>query len=177
MKTKELKAINIMHRQGREILKNQLNKIIFGPGINTYNRFPLFLKVADQLHGWQYWYLLRSAYEGSHGLYIYREQIKKAFLKNEPEQRTLMTIAERKIIKSLGSRITIYRGISTAEAESGDLGVSWNLSAQKIGPLVSNFYRCTLRAQEMTVISLDVNVSDIIAYFRGNEEIIYIENP
>ena len=41
-----------------------------------------------------------------------------------------MTKQELKIYNSLPENITIYRGMTTEELESGDFGISWTLSKE-----------------------------------------------
>lgn len=167
--------MKIMKNKSNELLKEQLLHLIYGPGRNSYSYFGNFLDVADKIHGWQYWYLLRNAYQSADGLYIYREEVKKAFLKNEPEKSTLMTPYERRYVKSLEPTIKIYRGMTKAEAESGDFGVSWTLSSKRAKAFAFDYARVHEIQAQRTVLSLEVDVKDIIAYFAGSErEIIYI---
>ena len=155
----------------------QLLHLIFGPGIDTYNRFRHFLEVQHLLNGWHFWYCLRHAYEGSDNLYIHRQQIKELFQKDEPEKNFLMEPEEHTFLTSLGPVVTIHRGMSIAEKESRDFGVSWCLSREKAEFFAYEYCRAPFAPEEMTVMTLEVNIDDIIAYFSDNEEeVIYIKD-
>lgn len=167
-----------MKDKSREIIKMQLLHLIHGPGINTYNRIRHFLEVQHLLKGWQFWYCLRHAFQGSDNLYIYRPQIKELFQKNQPEKNFLMEPGEHAFLASLKPVVTIYRGMSIAEKESGDFGVSWTLSRKHAEFFAFEYHRAPFRPDRMTVMTLEINAADIIAYFGDNEsEIIYIQNP
>lgn len=167
-----------MKNKGKKIIKMQLRHLIYGPDRDSYTYFRNFLEVAHQLQGWHYWYLLRTSYQSADCLYIYREEIKEAFLKNEPEKNTLMGPYERRYLQSLGSTIKLYQGMTIAEAKSGDYGVSWTLSLKKAEDFAYAYARVHGAPDERTVVSLDVPAEDIIAYFAGPErKIIYIPNP
>ncbi len=166
-----------MKNKGREIMKDQLDLLIFGPGINTYNRFTRFLEVQHLLRGWKFWHLLRRAYECSDGLYLYRTLIKEFFTRDEPEKEFLMEPEERAFLASLDPVVTIHRGMSIAEKESGDLGVSWTLSRQKAEDFAYTYAKVHGTPEEITVVSLVVHKGDVMAYFSGSKlEIIYIQN-
>ncbi len=166
-----------MKNKGREIMKDQLDLLIFGRGINTYNRFSRFLHVQHLVHGWQFWHLLRTAYENADGLYIYRQEVRDAFLKDEPEKSCLMKPEEHRFLASMDPVVTVHRGMSIAEKESGDFGVSWTLSRQKAEDFSFEYWRAPFRSEEMTVMTLEVSVSDVIAYFSGSQrQIIYIQS-
>ena len=166
-----------MKDQGKEIIKMQLLHLIHGPGINTYNRFRHFLEVQHLLKGWHFWYCLRHAYEGSDGLYIYRPQIKELFQRDEPEKEFLMEPEENEFLASLEPVVTIHRGMSIAEMESGNLGVSWTLSRKHAEFFAFEYHRAPFPPDKMTVMTLEVNAADIIAYFGDSEEeVIFIHN-
>ncbi|AVR44790.1 hypothetical protein C7S20_05640 [Christiangramia fulva] len=178
MKNNETRAHQILKYKGKEIIKYQLDRLIFGPGRNSYSYFGNFLEVANELHGWHYWYLLRTAYECADGIFIYREEVRESFIKNEPEKSSLMSAYEKRYLKSLGPIVQIYRGMTKTEAESGDFGVSWTLSLKKAEAFAFEYSRVHGTPEERIVLSLDIKVSDVIAYFSGSErEIIYIHNP
>ncbi len=177
MKNKESIALQMLKNKGREINKEQLLHFIFGPGKDTYNRFRHFLEVQHLLKGWQFWYLFRQAYENSDGLFIYRQKIKELLQKNEPEKEFLMEPEELEFLTSLDPIEAIYRGMSKLEKESGDIGVSWTLSRQHAEFFAFEYHRAPFPPDRMTVMTLNVNASDIIAYFGDSEEeVIYIHN-
>jgi hypothetical protein len=95
--------------------KEEIKKNIFGFGINSFNRFPTFLKINSQLKGENYWYALRNSYVNSDNLYSFSKMIKKCFLKNEPQIESLMLPEEMEYFNNLPNQITIYRGMSEDE--------------------------------------------------------------
>ena len=178
MKIKDKKATQMLENKSKMIMEEQLNELIFGPGIHTYNRFSRFLEVKHLVHGWQYWQLLRTAYENSDGLFIHRQEIKDAFLKDEPEKDYLMKPEEHRFLASQGPTILIHRGMSSNEAESGDFGLSWSLSGRIADFFAFEYGRAPFPPEQMTLMSMEILTKDVIAYFSGSEEeIIYIQNP
>jgi hypothetical protein len=159
--------------------KRQVREVIFGLGINSYNRFDAFLNIATKLKGRIYWYALRLSYCSSDNLYRLKENIKEAFNKNEPERASIMNFKERKFIDKMPDQCTIYRGMTTEEYNNCDYGISWSLKKE-----IAEFYAYTyLRnhstaKSKMEVHSITINKQDIIALFIDREEfeIIYISN-
>ena len=88
---------------------------------SSFIRFQTFLKIKDELNDKDYWRTLADAYTGSDNLYYLKEEIKEAFLEDRSQREYLMTKQELKIYNSLPEIITIYRGMTTEELESGKL--------------------------------------------------------
>ena len=98
-------------------------------------------------------------------------------MKSEPEKEFIMEPEEHKFLASLEPVVTIHRGMSKLEEESGDLGVSWTLSRQQAEFCAYEYHRAPFPPNGMTVMTLEVNTADIIAYFENEKEVIYIHNP
>ena len=50
--------------------RKKIDRVLYGFGVNTFNRFEVFLEMAEALIAYPelYWYALRSAYENADGL-------------------------------------------------------------------------------------------------------------
>ena len=146
---------------------------------NSFTRFPYFLELIDilGLSGENYWYGLRCGYVGSDNLFSYRNEVKECFSKDIPYRERLMSKREQNYLKSLPDTITIYRGMTIEEFNSGDFGVSWTLK-KSVGKFFSEKYRRNFSTKEKPkmVHQLTINKSEVICYFghRKEYEIIYI---
>ena len=84
-----------------------------------------------------------------------------------------MSSYERRYYKRLPEKITIYRGISVSEYESGNYGISWTLSKKK-----ADFFSTYKRngVEKGITVKKYVRKKDIIAYIssRNEKEILYI---
>ncbi len=159
-------------------MEEQLKEPIFGRGINTYNCFSRFFKVKHPVHRWQYLHLIRTVYENWDGLYLHRQEVKDAFLKDEPDKDYLMKPEEQRFLASLGPMVLIHRGMSKDEAESGNFGLSWSLSGRVADFFSLDYGRAHFPYEHMKVGTFRVPTSDVIAYFSGSQkEIIYIHKP
>jgi hypothetical protein len=158
--------------------KNQVDNILFGIGCNSFNRFETFLSIADNLKGENYWYALRNAYTLSDNLYKYRNSVKQAFLKNEPDRFSLMEKSELKQLESLAETFTIYRAMTKTELDSLQFGVSWTLE-RKIAEFFANTYRRNFDTanHEKVIHRIGVKKERVIALFndRKESEIIFIQ--
>lgn len=159
--------------------KKEIDGILFGIGVNSYNRFPTFLNLIPKLIGKYYWYALRNSYDMSDNLFDYRNDIKLAFLSKEPQREFSMTSKERKYLKELPEKITIYRGMTESELKQNEFGCSWSLKKE-----VAEFFACTYQRNFATrnfkkkVHELTINKSEVIAFFneRKEFEIIYLKD-
>jgi hypothetical protein len=139
--------------------------------------FQVFLSLKPILKRKLYWETLREAYTMSDNLFIYRHDLKAAFISKEENRDFLMSKKEIKILKNLPDKVKIYRGVTTDEIESNDFGLSWSLNRE-----VAEFFAFKYRrnydtsSSLKTVVELEVDKNEIIAYFhdRGEEEIIYL---
>lgn len=146
-----------------------VDEILFGPGVSSFNRFDTFLSIRDKLHGELYWYALRFAYQDSDNLFG-NPLIKSAFTENEPCRESMMNVRERKYLAALPDQITIYRGMTVSEFESGCWGVSWTLKkkvAQNFTGTTRNFETNHL---PKTIHQISTAKDSIIAYFNGRKE-------
>ena len=67
--------------------------------------------------------------------------------------------------------------MSKSEAVSGDFGVSWTLSLKMAEFLAFKYHRAPFPPDKMTVMTIEADASDVVAYFSGREkEIIYIQS-
>lgn len=162
-----------------ELNKEKVNRIIFGIGVNSYNRFITFMANLKGLTDAEYWYGLGLAYTSSDNLSQWRHLGKSAFSSKRPKREHLMNGEERKKFAALPERLRIYRGMTEEEYKSGVFGISWTLS-EKVAKFFAEKYlrnHATNRLPK-TVHSIQVNKSDAIAFFNGREEdeIIYIKS-
>jgi hypothetical protein len=144
---------------------------------SSFDRFQSFLKIKDQLNDKDYWLTLADAYTGSDNLYYLKEEVKEAFLEDRSQREYLMTKQELKIYNSLPENITIYRGMTVEELESGDFGVSWTLSKERAEFFAFKYGRnLSTEGKPKIVHQLEVMKVEILAYFneRNEQEVVYI---
>ena len=156
----------------------KIDKIIFGFGVNSFNRFPAFLKINSQLKGENYWYALRNSYVNSDNLYSFSKMIKKCFLKNEPQIESLMLPVEMEYFNNLPNQITIYRGMTEDELNQKAFGCSWTLKKEVAEYFAYTYNRnFDTRNINKVVHELTINKNEVIAFFNEREEfeIIYIK--
>jgi hypothetical protein len=63
--------------------KRNIDNLLNGVGVDSFNRFQIFLNFARDTKKSNYWYALRSAYTQSDNLYYLRDYVRKSFLWNE----------------------------------------------------------------------------------------------
>lgn len=139
--------------------------------------FQIFLSLKPILKGKLYWKTLREAYTMSDNLFNYRYDLRAAFMSEEEYRDSLMSIKELVILNNLPEKVKIYRGVTTDEIESKIFGISWSLRKE-----VAEFFAFKYRrnydtsSSLRTVIEIEVDKSEIIAYFqdREEEEIVYL---
>jgi hypothetical protein len=144
---------------------------------SSFDRFQTFLKIKDQLNDKDYWRTLADAYTGSDNLYYLKEEVKEAFLENRSHREFLMTRKELKIYNSLPENITIYRGMTVEELESGDFNVSWTLLKERAEFFAFKYGRnFSTEGKPKIVHQLEVMKVEILAYLhdRNEQEVIYI---
>jgi hypothetical protein len=144
---------------------------------SSFDRFQTFLKIKDELNDKDYWRILVDAYTGSDNLYHLNEEVKEAFLEDRSQREYLMNKKELKVYNSLPEIITIYRGMTTEELESGDFGVSWTLSRERADYFAFTYGRnFSTEGIPKVVHQLEVKKVEILAYFneRNEQEVIYI---
>jgi hypothetical protein len=151
--------------------------------VSSMESFYLFLVLSEQIgfiSNKDKMKLFKSAYSCSDNifyqctLYDNNFDIRNLFIDNQKCRRYLMTSYEKKVYRSLPDQITIYRGMSSVEIDSGNYGISWTLD-KKIAQFFTNYYRNGLK--DGLVVEKSVLKKDIIAYFsdRKEKEIIYLQ--
>ena len=139
--------------------------------------FQVFLSLKPILKGKLYWETLREAYTMSDNLFNYRFDLRAAFMSEEENRDSLMSKKEQMVLNTLPEKIKIYRGVTTDEIDSKSFGLSWSLKRE-----VAEFFAFKYRrnydtsSSLKTVIEIEVDKNEIIAYFqdREEEEIIYL---
>ena len=158
----------------------EIEDVIWGKDVDSFNRFPTFLNLAPRLKGKSYWYALRNSYDTSDNLFHYGSMVKAAFLKAEPGRQFLMLKEERAYLKKLPDRITIYRGMTEKELNQKSFGVSWTLK-KEMAEFFAYTYQRNVATNHLkkTVHEMTINKSEVIAFMNGRKEfeIIYINAP
>ncbi len=159
--------------------EKKIDEILYGIGVNTFNRFQTFLRMFHKLRGKDYWYALRTSYDSSDNLFHYAAIVKSAFLRNEPEREFLMDDDEREYLQMLPERITIYRGMTEDELQGGSFGVSWTLK-RKVAEFFAYKYERNHATNHLkkTVHEITINKKEAIAFMNARQEfeIIYIND-
>jgi hypothetical protein len=137
----------------------------------------LFCGMAPLLSDQGYWYGLREAYTVCDVPDIYAIEEKRILFTSWRQHREcLMSAAEQRYLQSLPDQITIYRGMTLLEKETGNFGLSWTLS-KKVAEFYAYDYMgyAKYNDHKRTVHSLVVDAEKLIAYFSGRREreIIY----
>jgi hypothetical protein len=159
--------------------KEEIDKILFGIGVDSFNRFKTFLKMKSQLKGKNYWYALRSSYEMSDNLYSFSKMIKKCFLKSEPQRESLMLPEEIEYFNNLPYQITIYRGMTEDDLNQKAFGCSWTVKKEVAEYFAYTYMRnIDTRNINKVVHELTINKNEVVAFFNAREEfeIIYIKD-
>lgn len=151
--------------------------ILFGPGVSSFNRFDAFLSIRDKLQGKLYWYALRAAYQDSDNLFG-NPSVKTAFTENEASREYLMNTRERKYLSALPDQLTIFRGMTIAEFESGNWGISWTLRERVAKNIIQSVRNFETNHLPKTIHQISIAKDSVIAYFSGRKEyeIIYIKS-
>jgi len=113
----------------------------------------------------------------SDDLFYYKIDVLLAFSAGPENREALMTSRERSYLRRLPDEITIYRGMTKSELDSGKFGLSWSLKRE-----IAEFYAITFQrnsattGQEKLVHSITIKKHEVVAYFAGREEfeVIYI---
>jgi hypothetical protein len=146
---------------------------------DSYDRFPTFLEITDEmdLEGELYWFALKECYSTCDNNYQFRHMIKDAFRRKDSHREILMSKEERKYLKKLPDTLTIYRGMTVEEYESGNFGVSWTLK-ESVAKFFAEMYMRNFDTKHLpkTIHQLTIKKEDVIAYFgeRKEFEIIYL---
>ena len=146
---------------------------------NSFERIPAFLKLRDQVKDpASYWRLLAGTYQMSDNLFQWRDEIRECFLSEKPFREQLMEQDEKQLLSSLPDHLTIYRGMTVTEANSGNYGISWTLSREIAEFFAYEYWRnIDTNNEQKTVVSKQIRRDQIIALFnsRNEKEVIYIQ--
>lgn len=152
---------------------------IYGLRVNSYNRFETFLEIEKLLNNDLYAYALITAFDSSDNTYMWRKKVKESFIKVNAHHSSIMNKKELETLESLPETLTIYRGMTIKEKDSGDYGVAWTLD-KKVAEFFAFHYERNHSAHhlEKTVHSLRVAKKDIIAYCneRNEKTIFYVHH-
>ena len=159
---------------------DEIDDILFGIGVDSFNRFQIFLNIAPHLKGKKYWHALRNSYDASDNLFPYARLVRASYLRAEPGRQFLMDSGERNYLKRLPEQITIYRGMTELELEQKSFGVSWSLK-KEVAEFFANTYQRNHATNHLkkTVHEITINKNEVVAFLNGREEfeIIYINAP
>lgn len=126
----------------------------------------------------EYWQELRSAYTLSVNTRFLQKEIRELFSSKRENKTALMNDSEIKELSKLPEKITVYRGMTVEEKESGEFGISWSLK-KEVAEIFSLTYAHNYHSVDLpkTVLELEINKSDVIAYFldRQEKEILYLK--
>jgi hypothetical protein len=144
---------------------------------NSTTRLNGFLEFASELTPSLYWYGLALAYTCSDNLCTLREESKRCFSSDLPNRECLMNEDELLVFRSLPEMVTIYRGMTEEEKESGDYSISWTLKKEVAKFFATKYNRnYSERGKKKTIVKLRVPKTNLVAYFndRKEEEVIYL---
>ena len=151
--------------------EKELDAIFWGVGVDTFNRFQTFLKLAPKLKGRSYWYALGLSYPGSDNLFAHAKSAKAAFLKDEPERKFLMDDEERNFLQELPEQVTIYRGMTEVEFRRKSFGVSWTLDRRVAEFFAFSYGRNhSTNHLKKTVCKITIHKNEVIAFLNGRKE-------
>lgn len=151
--------------------KDEVLGLIFGMGVNSFNRMHRFMEIQDDLSDRQYWYGLVNAYSASDNTYLIREEIKNLFRSERSERFMMMEEHDFEVFINLSPTITVYRGASVLEFTSGEWGISWTLAQSR-----AEFFAYEYRRNGATsdhpkvVLKATVSTNDVLAYHSGRSE-------
>jgi hypothetical protein len=157
--------------------KKQIDSILFGIEVNSWNRFKTFTTYIPILKGKNYWYALRNSYEMSDNLYELSGLVKASFLKDEPFREYLMNTKERNYLKGLPETMKIFRGMTEKELKSKSFGISWTLKKEVAEFFINEYQRnYSTNNLKKVVHEIIINKNQILAFLNDRKEfeIIYI---
>lgn len=144
---------------------------------SSYERFETFLSIKDKLDDKTYWRILSEAYIDSDNLFKFSKELKQSFSVNRNFKMFLMNKADQKFYNELPNKVTIYRGMTQLELDSGIFGISWSLS-KKIAEFFAYTYGRNHDTKHLKKVVHELNVSKdlICAYFseRQEDEVIFL---
>jgi hypothetical protein len=134
----------------------------------------LFYKIYKYVDDKTYWMLLGYCYTNSYLAFDEKFILKLLFTSKRQHKEYLMNEEERNQYDLLPNEVTIYRGCSVKEIESGDFRLSWTLN-KDVAIFFANEYRSN-KHLICDVVELVVKKESLLGYFneRQEEEVIYI---
>ena len=108
-----------------EFDKEKVDRIIYGLGVNSWNRLEIFADHYFDLTDKEYWYGLGVAYTGSDNLFKHRDLVKELFTADRDHRDYLMNPNELNIFHALPDKTKIYRAMTVAEFDTGEFGVAY----------------------------------------------------
>lgn len=174
---KDIPNVKYLLNCSHEWTIDDVDKAHSGVSIDSLNRFEVFLYIKKRLKGELYWYALRNAYIDSDDLFIYNYEVRRAFNKRQPQKLKLMTNDEIDYLEKLPEKLTIYRGMTETELESGNFGVSWTLKKERAEFFANIYVRNTATNHLKKVVhQIIIKKSKVIAFFNDRQEfeIIYL---
>ena len=147
---------------------------------SSFFRMRKFYQYKEYFTGEKYWNTLLHSYQTSDNNRHNQTILKELFNSDEPGKDSIMTFEERKFLKNLPDEVTIYRGMTVDEQQSGDFGISWTLD-KKVGEKFINSYWRNLDTNhiaERTIHELKIKKEKIIAVLlsRDEMEVIYLHS-
>jgi hypothetical protein len=124
-----------------------------------------------------YWETLAHTYVVSDNNYSCASDIKRLFSSSRVNRESLMDKKEIDIFRNLPDTITIYRGMSIAELDSNNFGISWTLKREVAEKFAYGFFHNydTVHLPH-TVMERTIPKKDAVSYFLREHEIIYLGN-
>lgn len=170
---------NLKYLKMEKYLKiEEVESIIFGKGVDSYNRLYRFAKLIEQIGPDDYWYLFEQAYSCSDNIRaIYPiNRLLVEYPAGKPN--TMMGESDKELFDSLPSKFTIFRGMDAKEYRNGDYGFSWTLEQCTADFFAHKYERNHNKQGTGKVVKLDVLKIDCLALLNGREEqeIIYLRN-
>ncbi len=147
---------------------------------SSFFKIRKFYSLRNKFKGVEYWGNLIHTYNTSDNNRYNQEILRELFRSGEPGKETLFTPEVMDIYNSLSDKVTIYRGMTLEEYESGQFGISWTLDPEVAHKFKDTYWRNldTNHLAERIVHQLEIDKDDIIAIIldRNESEIIYIHN-
>jgi len=158
------------------------NKVDFRRQIDecsSKDRMKKFLEFRDLFSSdKEYWQQLGNCYKTSDNNFALASKVRSLFVVNKPERHFLMNETERKLFDALPNSLTIFRGMTKDEYDSGQFGISWTLN-KDVAEGFANMYIHNYSTNHLkhTVVEMTIDKNEVIAYFteRNEEEIIYLQ--
>lgn len=159
-------------------LSNSHRHELIGSGqIRHVTKMEVFFAISKKLDPGHIWKVFRKAYTDSDDLFIWKYDILNFLTNGHGKLRSSMTAAELRLFNTLPEKILIYRGMDSAELESGIFGISWTLERSVAEFFAHKYARnSNSRYSKKLVHCLEIDKNDIEAIFlhRDEKEVIYV---